>query len=90
MSELGPTYKVTISRCPTCSYSMNAATNLGGEAMPTPGSFSLCLNCGEFLRFADDLSLRVCAGRELELLEASQFAMLEKSREHILKRGRIH
>ena len=68
---------------------MNAVMNLGGQAMPTPGSFSLCLNCGEFLRFNDDLSLRVCEGRELKLLEPSQFVMLQKSREHIRERGRI-
>lgn len=48
------------SACPTCGYLMDAARCLSNKtARPKPGDFSVCLKCGEMLRFTDGLLLVV-------------------------------
>lgn len=35
---------------------MEGSTNLSDERPPVPGDFTLCLRCGEILRFGPDLA----------------------------------
>jgi hypothetical protein len=54
----GQTLPVNV--CPTCGYEMEAATSLKDKSdRPEPGSFTLCLKCGEIFVFTDALTLRL-------------------------------
>lgn len=53
----GPALPASV--CPTCGYQLECATVIGKkDASPKPEDFSLCMKCGEILRFKSDLSLR--------------------------------
>lgn len=41
--------------CPHCGHLLDAATGFEDDAKPSPGDFSLCINCIEPLRFDDNL-----------------------------------
>ena len=52
----GPVYS---DRCPKCGYTIDAATSIrGGDALPDPKDYSICLNCGALLQFDDVLRLQ--------------------------------
>jgi hypothetical protein len=40
---------------PCCGYAVDTATEIHGEAVsPKQGDFTICLRCGQWLRFQDD------------------------------------
>lgn len=47
--------------CPSCKFGgLNASTKIGDDGSgggPEPGSFTICANCGEFLRYGEGLVL---------------------------------
>jgi hypothetical protein len=47
--------------CPACGFDkMNASTKIADDGTgggPEPGSFTVCANCGEFLRYGEGLVL---------------------------------
>lgn len=45
--------------CPICKKVLDAATCMEGEHKPSPGDVSICLYCQTWLRFTDDLGLRL-------------------------------
>jgi uncharacterized protein with PIN domain len=45
------------SNCPSCGKLLDAASSFK-NAVPSPGDFSICINCGHILVFADDLTVR--------------------------------
>lgn len=61
---------VPASRCVQCAHELEAATPLPGhaepDAMPTPGSLTLCIGCGKAYMFGQRLEL---APVDLELLD---------------------
>ena len=61
--------RLPISRCPSCGYQFDSATALENpDAKPKPGDLSICLNCGEWLTFADDLTVRLLESKEFQAL----------------------
>jgi hypothetical protein len=45
--------------CPFCKYEVDTATGISGKGSgPGPGDISLCLKCGEFAAYGDDMQLR--------------------------------
>jgi hypothetical protein len=48
-------------KCPYCGYKMDAATGVfdGEGHSPTPGSISICLNCGKVAVFTEELGMRL-------------------------------
>lgn len=56
--------------CPACGYpfDVHKAPADAEHGTPEPGDFSFCIGCGEALRFADDLSLRLVTPSEADLL----------------------
>jgi uncharacterized protein with PIN domain len=52
-------YPVPESRCPVCEYPMNAATafNENDPVPPVADDLSVCMNCGEILKFSSDLTV---------------------------------
>lgn len=43
------------SKCPTCGHILDAATCTYSNARPRPGDFTVCISCGEILRFGEDM-----------------------------------
>jgi len=76
--------------CPVCGYHMDHAASVGTKAKPTPGDFSLCLDCGAFLRFDKTLQLVLATDAELESdLNPKSFATAKRAQNLIRKRGRL-
>jgi hypothetical protein len=57
--------------CPFCGKQIDCATNTDDQKTePTPGDFSLCMDCGEWLTFDDHLKVRKPTDEEyLEIAE---------------------
>jgi len=54
-----------LTSCPTCARPIDAATGMLTDARPEPGDFSMCVTCGEILRYQEDLTVRKCEPLEL-------------------------
>lgn len=80
------------SRCPQCNYKLTGATVAHGEDQkPDEGDNSVCLNCGQVLKYQADLTLRkATAGEISELMEEKEaWAIIEKAQMFIGRRGRF-
>lgn len=56
------------SRCPHCNNPLTAATHFDGRPhKPSPGDWSVCLECGGLLRF--NIHMRTVAGRAIDLAD---------------------
>lgn len=45
-------------RCPHCGYAMDSAQSLSNpDADPSPGDYTICLDCGELSKFLFNLSM---------------------------------
>lgn len=74
------------SHCPACGYLMDAATPVdGGKDGPTPGDFSVCLNCGEMLVYEAGLKLRKLSPQDD--VSPDNLAELRRARRLIINRG---
>lgn len=73
--------------CPTCFYKVDAASPLEGEHIPMPGDLSICLSCGEYLYFEDDMRLGVFPQVLFEDLPAPTKGQLQDMRYAIRKMG---
>lgn len=50
--------KLPPSQCPACKKVIDAATIASGKTeVPRPGDFTICIYCGEVLRFGPELEL---------------------------------
>lgn len=56
---LGTTTLHREAPCPACSHPLDAAGDPGGRGSPDGGDVSVCINCGAFLTFNPDLTLRL-------------------------------
>lgn len=80
------------SRCPQCGYKLDAATKMHGEEKsPEEDDTSMCLNCGQVLKYQADLSLKKATAEEIrELMEMPEaWATIEKAQMFIRRRGRF-
>ncbi len=74
------------SKCPTCGYAMDCATNLENNRAPIAGDFSLCFGCAELLCFDDGLRLVVCDLNGSLVLTPEQHTLIERAQRLIRKR----
>jgi hypothetical protein len=51
------TTRIAPTSCPTCHVTHDAATNPTGEARPYPGSFAVCIQCGQLNHYDENLQL---------------------------------
>jgi hypothetical protein len=51
-------FKVPVCKCPACAAPLGFATNVVRDDAPVPGCFTICLECGHLMAFAEDLTLR--------------------------------
>lgn len=77
--------------CPECHYEMDRAAGIGHDTpSPQPGNGSICLNCGNFAVFGDDLSLRAPTADELRgAMEAKSWVFVIAMQKAIHERGRL-
>lgn len=47
------------TKCPVCTKVLDAATSTTGNHKPGPGDVTICIYCQTWLRFTDDLGLRL-------------------------------
>lgn len=69
MGRIGKKHRTEPSLCLNCKSSLDAAAMLDGDSAPSPGDFTVCVDCGYVMVFADDLSFRELTHEEL--LEAN-------------------
>lgn len=80
--EINPELKNDIHRndsghCPYCGNNLKAhAIPSEDSTPPIPGDFSLCTQCGGFLRFDRDLKLRKLPLDEFDSLESKEKAVI--------------
>lgn len=49
------THHTPESKCPYCGHKLDAVSNMSGDTGPSPGDASMCIACGEFLEFDQDM-----------------------------------
>ena len=77
--------------CPRCAYYVDRAASIGSTAVPEPGDFSLCLNCGALNRFKQDMLLEPVPDDDPDLLDLTPQSRLKIMlvQGYIAKRGPI-
>lgn len=60
------TSEVPPSPCPYCEVVYTLTTSFGGRAVPTPGAWSVCWSCAQFLVYDNDLTTRKPLPEELD------------------------
>lgn len=81
------THKTPRATCPECKYFTNRASNSESLNKPKPDDFSICLNCGAWLRFNNDMTFRIT--ESVDELLPEQVKYMKKATELILARGRF-
>jgi hypothetical protein len=64
------TTRLSESNCPACGKGFNAATAAVGDAVPKPGDWTLCIECGVVLAFDETLMPRALTEDEQREAEA--------------------
>jgi len=56
-----------LQHCPACKHELDVATSAADDdRKPKEGDFSLCMYCGEILRFIENFKLKVADQEDLE------------------------
>ena len=66
---LGGATRLEYSECPTCGYRVDAATGVHCTGGPSPGDVGLCIKCGNFNLYDDNLTLRLPTPQEFAKLK---------------------
>lgn len=75
--------------CPSCLRQMDCATAVSGEAKPSPGDVSICINCGTFLRFDPDLNIELLDDDSFDAFPEDSRATLSMAKQLIKQMGFI-
>ena len=82
--EDGKTVILGTDYCPLCNYKIDSASRPNDDkAVPVPGDFTICLNCGDILMFADDMALIVAPKVLIDKLSFVERFMIERNIEAI-------
>lgn len=71
------------SICPKCGKVLDAATSIEEGAIPSPGDITICMYCGELLRFDENLISHKLSDEEFESLDEEFQAQLLDVQEQI-------
>jgi hypothetical protein len=66
-------YRVPLSACPSCGTQCDAASTTNESTQPVPGDISICVRCGELLKFGDDMRLMRLTHEERIEVEADPY-----------------
>ncbi len=73
------TYRHVSTTCPRCKMRLNATVDPKGRGMPRPGDLTICVQCGEILKFDNRLRLRPVTAEQIESLpKATAEELLEQ------------
>lgn len=65
-------YRVKSTNCPRCKIPIDAATTVAGDDQnPKAGDYTICVECGGWLRFTDDLDVRSVTADEITRMPRS-------------------
>jgi hypothetical protein len=78
-------HRIPPSECPRCGKEIDAVDEVGGDAFPSEGEFSICFGCLGVNVFNPDLTLRLPT--KLEEIEIAAHDELQEAIE-FAKRGR--
>lgn len=73
--------------CPVCFAALDGASSMGSESIPEPGDFMVCINCGDVLRFGDDLYLVPSNLMEVPVYVRMEFAKIVQAIKALGRRG---
>lgn len=82
--------KIPGNHCPSCKELIDEVTSIRDNSRPSPGGFSVCIKCGEILRFDRQLRSQVATKEDLEevrKIDIQAFMMLIKAQK-IIRRDR--
>ncbi|BAS57891.1 hypothetical protein NIES2135_27320 [Leptolyngbya boryana NIES-2135] len=73
------------SACPSCGYVVDAATGVGHNEQPKPGSYGICLRCSTSLIYTESLTVRAATFIELERLKQGNLSSYQAMQYTIAK-----
>jgi transcription initiation factor IIE alpha subunit len=81
--------KMGTDYCPNCNYQIDCASAVEGNEAPNPHDVSICINCGEWLEYSDDMALIRITERAIKELSDKDLFIMKEAQAHIRKRGII-
>lgn len=78
------TVRVSGNKCPSCGKFLDMATAVNdprAELAPTAGDLSMCISCGTFLQYKEDMSYRIFTHDEIVDLDTETRSQLFKAHE---------
>lgn len=55
-------------KCPHCNHNIDRHSPIDNKSTPNKKDYSVCINCGNYLGFNKDLTLRKLNGKDLEII----------------------
>ena len=79
---IGPSHKMPDTlKCPLCGHLLNGAAGLDTNDKPSPGDYTVCIECASPLAYRDD-----DVGR-MRLVKQSEFAEMDPKNREALQRA---
>lgn len=75
-------YQVLAQACPCCEHLLDAAT--GGARKPSPGAFTVCIECATRLVFDEEMRLHELTGEQLAALPEDVVDVLNEIRSGVI------
>jgi uncharacterized Zn finger protein len=91
-NPIGETLPTEEDNCPHCGYAVDEIIRMAREQKEAkPGDLTVCLNCGEFGQFNEQMKLEKCSDEVAVLLGLSDETrmLVVRAREIIKQRGKI-
>ena len=60
-------------KCPSCQAGAGEATPIGHDAKPLAGDYSICIECGAFLKYDKDLNVT-----EISIIDVSNLMLVNR------------
>lgn len=79
--------RIPEGECTSCGGKLDAASNFKEGETPRPNDISICINCGHFAAFSDDLSLRELTDKEvIEIAGMPELVKMNNARAEMVRR----
>lgn len=70
------TTRLKDDECPACKTKLSAASSNRGQ-VPEPGDLSVCIDCGAWMVFREDMSLKLAEESDVKDLSQEQFDTMQ-------------
>jgi hypothetical protein len=88
--KVGTDHRIPLSVCSACGHRFDGATCVGANGIPKPGDYTICIECGHLMAFADDLSLRELTSDEMHNIAGDERVLaVQRARQHLTLRGML-